>query len=109
NAAPGAKAFRSWEIRTMRRLLFLLAALCTLGLVAESRAAAPPPAWRARTDAESAEAVDRLAAAAVDPAGPGAAVLVMRGGKVIFQKGYGLADLGKKVPVTTTTTFELAS
>jgi CubicO group peptidase (beta-lactamase class C family) len=93
----------------MRLLMFLLAALGTLGLVAPAPAAGPPAGWRARTAAESVEAIDRLAAEAVDPAGPCAAVLVMRGGKVVLMKGYGLADLDKKTPVSPTTTFELAS
>jgi CubicO group peptidase (beta-lactamase class C family) len=40
---------------------------------------------------------------------PGAAVLVIEGGKVVFEKGYGLAHLNDKKPITPRTTFELAS
>jgi CubicO group peptidase (beta-lactamase class C family) len=40
---------------------------------------------------------------------PGAAVLVIAGGKVVFRKGYGLARLKDKKPITPHTTFELAS
>jgi CubicO group peptidase (beta-lactamase class C family) len=87
--------------------MFLLVALGMLGLVAAAPGAAPPV--RGRTEAESLQTIDRLVTEAIDPAGPGAAVLVMRGGKVLLQKGYGLADLDSKTPVTTTTTFELAS
>jgi CubicO group peptidase (beta-lactamase class C family) len=40
---------------------------------------------------------------------PGAAVAVVSGGAVVFAKGYGLADLEKRLPVTTATVFQLAS
>jgi CubicO group peptidase (beta-lactamase class C family) len=36
-------------------------------------------------------------------------VLVLKDGKVVHKKGYGLADLEKEVPITPETTFELAS
>ena len=41
--------------------------------------------------------------------GPGVAVLVIQSGKVLFQKGYGLANLKERTPVTPRTLFELAS
>lgn len=41
--------------------------------------------------------------------GPGAAVLVARDGIVLFEKGYGLADIGNQVPVTTETRFRIGS
>ncbi|MCE7997015.1 MAG: beta-lactamase family protein [Roseivirga sp.] len=37
---------------------------------------------------------------------PGAAVGVFRNGKIIFKKGYGLANLDYNIPVTTKTVFE---
>lgn len=40
---------------------------------------------------------------------PGASVLVIRDGKTVFAKGYGLADLETKAPITTNTNFRLAS
>ena len=40
---------------------------------------------------------------------PGAAVVVIRDGKVIFQKGYGYADLEHRIPMTTTAVFDVAS
>jgi CubicO group peptidase (beta-lactamase class C family) len=43
------------------------------------------------------------------PDGPGAAVLVARNGKVLFEKGYGLADVGNQVPVTPQTRFRIGS
>ncbi len=40
---------------------------------------------------------------------PGVAVMVIREGKAIFAKGFGLADLQHKTPCTTNTNFRLAS
>lgn len=40
---------------------------------------------------------------------PGAAVAVFRDGKIVFAKGYGLADLERNVPVTTKTVFDVGS
>lgn len=40
---------------------------------------------------------------------PGVAVLVSRGGKVLFSKGYGLANVEDKVPVTNKTKFRIGS
>ncbi|MGI9167815.1 MAG: serine hydrolase domain-containing protein [Pyrinomonadaceae bacterium] len=40
---------------------------------------------------------------------PGASVLVVRDGKVLFKKAYGLANLEDKIPGTTSTNFRLAS
>ena len=43
------------------------------------------------------------------PGVPGASVMVIRGGKVLYQKAYGLADLEEKTPATTKTNYRLAS
>jgi CubicO group peptidase (beta-lactamase class C family) len=40
---------------------------------------------------------------------PGAAVLVMMNDSVVFSKGYGLADLKTREPITTRTIFNLGS
>ncbi len=40
---------------------------------------------------------------------PGAAVMVVQNGEIIFQKGYGLSNIEKKEPVTPATNFRLAS
>ena len=40
---------------------------------------------------------------------PGAAVLIMQGDSVLFERCYGLADIEKKTPVTPTTNFCIAS
>ena len=40
---------------------------------------------------------------------PGVAVLVARDGKIVFQGGFGLADVAKKTPITTETKFRIGS
>jgi CubicO group peptidase (beta-lactamase class C family) len=57
----------------------------------------------------SVHAIERIIRSTVASDGPGAAVLVIKDGEVILKKGYGLADLDAKTPVTGETTFELAS
>lgn len=44
-----------------------------------------------------------------DADSPGGAVLVMKGDSVIFKKGYGLADLKTREPITAKTLFNLGS
>ena len=53
--------------------------------------------------------VDSLFADFNTPASPGAAVLVAMDGKVLVSKGYGLADLDARTPITPHTNFRLAS
>lgn len=56
--------------------------------------------------------LDRVdkACAELFPAGePGAAVLIMQGDSVVFDKGYGVADLGTMAPIDGDTRFNIAS
>ena len=55
------------------------------------------------------EFVDSVFADYRRPGAPGAAVLVAVDGQVLVNKGYGLADVGTRTPVTTRTNFRLAS
>jgi CubicO group peptidase (beta-lactamase class C family) len=59
--------------------------------------------------AQVAARIDRLLADAYPASEPGAAVFVARPGTTILQKGYGLADVRRTVPVTPDTVFRLAS
>ena len=40
---------------------------------------------------------------------PGAAILVMKGNSILFSKGYGVADIATKEPISTKTLFNLGS
>ena len=57
----------------------------------------------------SAQSPDSIMAPFAQPGMPGAAVLVIRDGRVVFEKGYGLADVETHTPVTPETDFRLAS
>jgi hypothetical protein len=53
--------------------------------------------------------IDQLFTAWNNPQTPGASVAVEKDGKIIFEKGYGSADLEYNVPNTPTTVFHIAS
>lgn len=55
------------------------------------------------------EQIDALFAKSVNGNTPGAAVLVARNGKIVFEKGYGLANLDAKTPITGDTRFRIGS
>ena len=55
------------------------------------------------------EKIDGIFRPIVNGQGPGMAVGVIRDGKLVFAKGYGLADMEKKTPITPDTDFRLAS
>ena len=55
------------------------------------------------------EKADALLAGLIKTNDPGLAVLVSQNGKILFEKGYGLADLEHQVPVTPQTSFRIAS
>jgi CubicO group peptidase (beta-lactamase class C family) len=76
---------------------------CLAALVVPLSAAEPPR----KPVAEKIDAIIR--AAGVTDDGPGVAVEIIHGGRVVFRKGYGLANLEDKKPITPHTTFELAS
>lgn len=60
-------------------------------------------------DAALAERVDELFAEYDRPGSPGCAVGVVRGGSLVFSKGYGLANLDHEIPLTPSSVFYLAS
>jgi CubicO group peptidase (beta-lactamase class C family) len=81
----------------------VLAALagCTTTLTRDTAATTPPT-----TDAE---AIDRLFSSYDRPGVPGAAVVVIKNGDVVFARGYGFADIENRIRVTERTNFRLAS
>ena len=87
--------------------------LCALLLTAAPASAQTPaaPAASARTDdARLAVAVDAVAAKALaDKAAAGFAIGVVENGRVRLARGYGLADLENRVPVTDRTVFRIGS
>ena len=53
--------------------------------------------------------VDKIFSSAFGPDAPGGAVLIMKDEKIIFSKGYGLADLKSKEKITPQTLFNTGS
>jgi CubicO group peptidase (beta-lactamase class C family) len=76
-----------------------------VSVVSACVALAQPP-----TDAEVAAAADKLAAEALSETGAaGLSVAVARNGKVIFSKGYGLAEVEHDVPANRDSMFRMGS
>jgi len=85
----------------MKKTLYLLAALLYAGLPLAAQPKKSPPAVAA-FDAYVQQAVR-------DWAVPGLAITVVKDNRVIFQKGYGVRELGKPDPVDAQTLFACAS
>lgn len=74
-----------------------------------SQAPDKSPALVKNQDDGNAEKVDALFALWSKGDTPGAAVIVIQDGKILVKKGYGLANLETKQPITPDTAFRLAS
>ena len=71
-----------------------------------------PTVWSqtAATQAERpSEQVDKLFEKMDRTISPGCAVAALRDGKILYQRGYGMADLDHNVPITADTVFHVAS
>lgn len=78
--------------------------LAAAAAAAAACAPSPPPAAGAAADR-----ADALMAPYAQPDGPGASLLVVRDGRIAYAKGFGLADVEARTPVTPETNFRLAS
>ena len=85
------------------RLAFAIGAVAAIGGLAAAvlPGTAQPDGPRPRVDA--------LFASWTGPRAPGCAVSVMRGGELVFARGYGAANLEYDVPITPSTVFHVAS
>lgn len=98
------------------RVLVLVAVAGAVALLATaivSVALAQRPAaqahGRAMSTSDARRVVDSLLADYARPGAPGASVVVVRGGRVVLERAYGLADVDSNVRVTPGTHFRLAS
>lgn len=82
---------------------YLPAALCAAVLAAPVPASAQPSAAAIARDADAAMA------AAIDPKGSGAVVLIARGDTVLYRKARGMAEVELGVPLATDQVFRIAS
>jgi len=58
---------------------------------------------------KTAKATDEVFADLTKPGSPGCAVAVARAGKVVYENGYGLANIEENVPITPQTVFDIGS
>jgi CubicO group peptidase (beta-lactamase class C family) len=63
----------------------------------------------ATSDEKSAVAVDEVFSDLTKPASPGCAMAVYRDGKIIYAKGYGLANIEQNVAITPQSVFDIGS
>jgi CubicO group peptidase (beta-lactamase class C family) len=86
-------------------LMMKLAAgfLAFAGIVANARAQNPP------TSSAMTRKIDAIFAPLVTPNSPGVAVLVVKDGRKLFERGYGLRDLHSAAKIDPRTNFRLAS
>ncbi|HEX9901554.1 MAG TPA: serine hydrolase domain-containing protein, partial [Acidobacteriota bacterium] len=85
-------------------LIFIISGAAASGLAADSRLPLPPS-----PQGDLASQIDAILAQTYKPGEPGAAVLVKKGGQVLFRRGYGLANLELNVPVEPDMVFRLGS
>lgn len=85
-------------------LFSLLAVALTIGCMI----CGPALAATANSSREAAR-VDRLFQPWENATSPGCAVAVMKGGQVVYERGFGMADLDHDVKITPTTVFHVGS
>src|SRR5713101_3417124 len=80
---------------------WMAAGILTVNVVGSSKAS--------RTDEKTTAAVDEIFADLGKPGSPGCALGVYRNGKIVYAKGYGLANLESNVPITPSSVFDIGS
>lgn len=65
--------------------------------------------YAANSDEKSAAAVDEVFSDLAKPGSPGCALAVYREGKIIYAKGYGLANIEENVAITPQSVFDIGS
>jgi len=93
---------KTMKIRTRLKVSIIILILVFGSVSAAARSTRLP-------DADAAKAIDELLTKTFKADEPGAAVLVIRDGKVILRKGYGLANIELGVPIQPDMVFRLGS
>lgn len=107
STVPFWRLFPDIATRMLPALLPLALTFSTLGL--PTRAAADAALSAVVVQGDIASQIDAAFSASLNPAEPGAAVLVVKDGKTLLRKGYGLADIDKKVPIQPGDLFRIGS
>ena len=77
------------------------AVLCLLGMVETG--------YAGNSDEKSAAAVDEVFSDLTKPGSPGCALAVYRDGKILYAKGYGLANIEESVAINPQSVFDIGS
>lgn len=83
--------------------------LATLSAATVALSAAPAAAQRPAASQDITAVADRVFAAWNNTHGPGCAVGVSRGGVILLERGYGMADIAGERPITPATILESGS
>jgi CubicO group peptidase (beta-lactamase class C family) len=89
-------------MQPLRKITILVAVALLSGGIASPRA-------RAANDPPEAKQVDAVFVDLVKPGSPGCALAVARNGKIVYEKGYGLANVEQQVFITPRTVFDIGS
>jgi CubicO group peptidase (beta-lactamase class C family) len=92
----------------MKRLLAISVALVFLAIGVRSQNSPAKTSDAANPDSIEAK-VDKLFARWDKPDSPGASLIVVRDGAVLYKRGYGIANLEYDIPITPSTVFHVAS
>jgi CubicO group peptidase (beta-lactamase class C family) len=95
--------------RKASRALFFSALLSLAGMPASAGCASAPPPSASREAAFVRQTIARTPSYLSEFAVPGAAVAIIENGRVILARGFGMADLAGKRPVSDTTLFNIGS
>src|SRR5579871_2180040 len=88
-------------MRSRLAALTLLSVLSPIGVPAQTSPPGP--------SASPTQRVDELFQKMDSTVSPGCALSVMRDGQIIYERGYGMADLDHNIPITPATVFHVAS
>ena len=97
------------KIVTMTGHALAAVALLALAVPAAAESAAPAATAAAPAKEDLRKLADQVLAESYAADGPGAAVVVMQGGKIVYQGGRGMADIAGGKAITPDTVFRLGS
>src|SRR5499433_1980439 len=82
--------------------------LCVFAMTVSLCALAQPQSGASSSEGAAAQ-VDKVFARFDKPDSPGCALAVIKDGEIIYKRGYGMADLNRKIPISPATVFNIAS
>jgi CubicO group peptidase (beta-lactamase class C family) len=100
--------FREYS-KTSRRMALIIKLAVGLLAFASLTAKAGPQEQSNPSPSSTAKEIDAIFAPLVSPHSPGVAVLVIKDGRKLFERGYGLGDLHSGAKIDPRTNFRLAS